>query len=132
MTHTLVFYDGHCALCQFWVQFLIRRDRRDIFRFATLDAELARHHGIRIADDANPDTVIVLRKGKLLTHSEAALRLLTDLGGGWALLQPLLLLPGAVRDPVYRWIARNRYRWFGRTETCLMPRAEWRHKFIDT
>lgn len=132
MEHTMVFYDGHCALCQFWVQFLIRRDRHDRFRFAALDSEIARRQGIEVPKEAMPDTVLVLRRGELLSHSDAALRLLCDLGGIWRMVLPLLYLPKVLRDPVYRWIARNRYRWFGRTEACLMPRAEWRHKFVTS
>ncbi|MCF8239633.1 MAG: DCC1-like thiol-disulfide oxidoreductase family protein [Saprospiraceae bacterium] len=130
-SHLLVFYDGHCALCQFWVQFLIRRDRHDRFRFAALQSPLAQRNGIAPTEDMTPDSVIVMKDQLMLTDSTAALTLLATLGGLWSFFRIFLLLPCALRDPVYRLIARYRYRWFGRTDTCYLPRPEWKHKFIE-
>jgi predicted DCC family thiol-disulfide oxidoreductase YuxK len=131
MQHVLVFYDGQCALCQFWVRFLIRRDRKDVFRFAALDSKLARVSGMSGDPDATPDTVVVLRRGRILTRSGAALRILADLGGLWRLVLPLLWVPRVLRDACYDWLARNRYRWFGKKDHCLIPDPAWRHKFVD-
>jgi predicted DCC family thiol-disulfide oxidoreductase YuxK len=131
MQHVLVFYDGQCALCQFWVRFLIRRDRKDVFRFAALDSRLARVRGVSGVPESPPDTVVVIRRGRVLTRSAAALRILADLGGLWRLVLPLLWVPRVLRDAGYDWLARNRYRWFGKEDHCLIPDPAWRHKFVD-
>lgn len=130
-SHLLVFYDGHCALCQFWVKFLLQRDRHDRFRFAALQSPLAVRHGIAPPEDADPDTIIVMKDQMMLTDSTAAITLLATLGGIWSAFRILLLLPCALRDPVYRLIARYRYAWVGRTDHCFLPQPEWKHKFIE-
>ncbi len=127
----LVFYDGHCALCQFWVKFLIQRDRHDRFRFAALQSPLAIRNGIAPPEDADPDTVIVMQDQMMLTGSTAAITLLGALGGAWTMIRMLLIIPCTLRDPVYRLIARYRYRWFGKTDTCFLPRPEWKEKFVE-
>lgn len=127
----LVFYDGHCALCQFWVKFLIQRDRHDRFRFASLQSPLAQRNGIAPTEGTTPDSVIVMKDQMMLTESTAALTLLATLGGPWSLLRLFLILPCALRDPIYRFIANYRYRWFGRTDTCFLPRPEWKEKFVE-
>lgn len=126
----LVFYDGHCALCQFWVKFLLQRDRHDRFRFAALQSPLAVRHGIAPPENAAPDTVIVMQDQMMLTDSTAAITLLATLGGIWSLFKIFLLLPCAVRDPVYRLISRYRYRLFGHSDACFLPRKKWKEKFV--
>ena len=127
----LVFYDGHCALCQFWVKFLVQRDRHDRFRFAALQSPLAQRNGISPPEDVAPDTVIVMKDQIMLTESTAAITLLAALGGFWNLTRILLVIPCSLRDPLYRFIARHRYRWFGQTEACFLPRPEWKEKFLE-
>lgn len=127
----LVFYDGHCALCQFWVKFLVVRDRHDRFRFAALQSPLARRNGIAPPEGTSPDTVIVMKDQHMLTESTAALSLLAELGGAWNLVRIFFLVPCSLRDPIYRFIARYRYRWFGRTDACFLPRPEWKEKFVE-
>lgn len=127
----LVFYDGHCALCQFWVKFLVVRDRHDRFRFAALQSPLAVRNGIAPPEDADPDTVIVMNEQMMLTGSTAAITLLAALDGAWSFMRIFLLIPCSLRDPIYRVIARYRYRWFGRTDTCFLPRPEWKEKFVE-
>lgn len=129
--HLLVFYDGHCALCQFWVKFLIKRDRSDTFRFAALQSAFAKRNSVELATDSSLDTVIVMKDQMMYTESTAALTLLTALGGPWSLMRIFLLIPCSLRDPIYRVIARYRYRWFGRTDSCFIPRPEWKDKFLE-
>lgn len=127
----MVFYDGHCALCQGWVQFILLHDVHDRFKFASLDSNTARAQGIKPVSNLEADTVVVLKDGQLYTHSTAALKVLFTLGGIWKLSWILTLVPRFLRDVIYRFIARNRYHWFGRKESCLVPEKKWQYKFLS-
>jgi predicted DCC family thiol-disulfide oxidoreductase YuxK len=135
----LVFYDGVCGLCNRTVQFILKRDRREVFRFAPLQGPLAnrilRAHGI---DPSDLDTIYVAvnrdqsSNERLLARSDAAVFVLRELGGIWRVGAWFLRwLPGAVRDWGYNVIARNRYRMFGRYDTCPLPNESVRARFLD-
>lgn len=126
----VVFFDGVCNLCNASVQFILKRDRAQVFRFAPLQGEtfLSLQHP---AKNSAPDSIVLLENGKLYTESVAVLRIAGRLSFPWRLLAlPGWLLPGFVRDPLYRCIARNRYRWFGKKETCYLPTAELKARFL--
>ena len=133
---TLVLYDGVCGLCNWLVAFLIRHDRRDQFRFAPLQGDIARILLQRY--DLNPgdlDTVLVLAdfqqpSERALTRSQSALWCVGRLGGIWRLFTIVKLIPLTLREALYRFIARRRYRIFGKYDTCPLPRPEDRHKFL--
>lgn len=136
-SHTLVLYDGVCGLCNGLNQFLLKRDRRDHFRFATLQSELAatllKGYGV---DAIDLDTVYVVadyeqRTQQLLARSDAILHVLMQLGGLWSLLRIASVLPKSLRDGLYNVVARNRYRFFGKYDVCLMPEERYRRKFLD-
>ena len=130
-SHPLLLFDGVCNLCNGAVQFIIDRDKRNLFRFASLQSELGRSVLRKYdIDSTSLDTVVLVQKGRAYTHSEAALRTAAQLDGGYRLLSVFRILPRFFRDGVYRFIARNRYRWFGREEACRLPRPEWRAKFV--
>lgn len=131
MEHIQVFYDGECGLCAFWVSFLLKRDRSDRFRFAALQSGYATDSGIASPSEITPDTVIVLHEGRQLTHSDAALTMLAELGGGWNIFRLGFYIPRFIRDGVYRFIARYRFLIWGKNTSCLMPKPEWRSKFLD-
>ncbi len=118
----LVFYDGECGLCHRMVGVIRRNDRREAFRLVELQSEegrqYAQQYGFIIAQE--PESVILIQQGKVYQRSEAALRIARGLGGGWALLYPLVLLPARLRDGIYNWIARHRYRFFGRKTACAV------------
>jgi predicted DCC family thiol-disulfide oxidoreductase YuxK len=135
----VVFYDGVCGLCNRTVQFILKRDRRKVFRFAPLQGPLAnrilRAHGI---DPSGLDTIYVAANcdvssnERLLARSDAAMFVLREIGGIWRVGADVLgLLPRSVRDWGYDLIARNRYRIFGRYETCPMPSEGVRARFLD-
>ncbi|WP_400194096.1 thiol-disulfide oxidoreductase DCC family protein [Hymenobacter sp. B81] len=130
---SIILFDGVCNLCHGWVQFIIARDPAAQFRFASLQSEAGRRllpPGFN-SDALNPDSVVLIENdGQIYTHSTAVLRILRRLPGGWALLAAGLLVPRPVRDAVYRWVARNRYRWFGRQESCWLPTPELRQRFL--
>ena len=130
-----IFFDGVCNFCNGFVQFVIRHDHAGRFRFAALQSEagqalLAKHGFAPSAGAAELDSVLLLSGGQLYSHSSAVLRIARGLGGGWALVGVGGLLPRAWRDALYRFIARNRYRWFGRQESCMLPTPELRARFL--
>ena len=130
-----ILFDGVCNLCNGFVQFIIRHDPQGRFRFAALQSEAGRAlllaHGVAPATlAADPDSVLLLSGGQLYSHSTAVLRIARGLGGGWRLAALGGVLPRAWRDGIYRFIARHRYRWFGRQESCLLPTAELKNRFL--
>jgi predicted DCC family thiol-disulfide oxidoreductase YuxK len=136
--HPILLYDGVCGLCNRFVQFILRRDRNAIFRFASLQspfaARILARHGV------NPtalDTVYVvlnyeLPNESLLSRSDAALFVIQLVGGLWRPAASLLrLLPRFLRDPAYNLVARHRYRIFGRSQVCTLPRDADHSRFLD-
>jgi predicted DCC family thiol-disulfide oxidoreductase YuxK len=138
MSHPILLYDGVCGLCNRFVQFILHRDRKAVFRFASLQSPVAAliltRHG---ADPSDLDTVYVvvdheLPSEHLLSRSDAVLFVLRQLGGLWRATASLLqLLPRFLRDAAYNAVARYRYRIFGRSEVCAMPRDQDRARFLD-
>jgi predicted DCC family thiol-disulfide oxidoreductase YuxK len=137
-SNPIILYDGVCALCNRLVQFVIKRDRRDRFRFASLQSDFAtkllHRHGV--ARQSLDTFYLVLDHGepgeRLMGRSDAAISLAQEIGGVWAALGVLLqLLPRRLRDWGYNAIARNRYRIFGKYDACMLPDEKYRHKFLD-
>ncbi len=134
----ILLYDGICGLCNRFVQFVLKHDTKDRFRFAALQSEFAREilarHGVNAAD---LDTVYMVRdfqqSGELLVNrSDAALAVLSALGGFWSLLSGWMrILPRPLRDWGYNIVAGNRYRIFGKYDVCPLPNPRDRHKFLD-
>jgi predicted DCC family thiol-disulfide oxidoreductase YuxK len=127
----IVLFDGVCNLCNGSVQFILKRDSQARFRFASLQSEagrsLMREHGL---DPEALSSVVVVEGGRAWQESSAALRIVLHLPGGWKLLRVFAVVPRPLRDAVYRLIARNRYRWFGKTETCWLPTPELKGRFL--
>ena len=131
-THAIVVFDGVCHLCSAWVQFLLHRDRVGRFRFASMQSLRGRallvEHGV---DPDDPVSFLLVDAGRPWTDSDAILRVLDLLGGPWRLARVLRVIPRVLRDPLYRWIARHRYRLFGRREVCWMPAPDVTARFLD-
>jgi predicted DCC family thiol-disulfide oxidoreductase YuxK len=132
MSPPIVLFDGVCNFCNGSVQFILKRDREGIFRFASLQSEIGRRlmteHGL---DPDALNSVVVIDDGRAWQESAAALRIARHLPGAWKLLRAFAVVPRSVRDALYRWIARNRYRWFGKTEACWLPTPELRGRFLE-
>jgi predicted DCC family thiol-disulfide oxidoreductase YuxK len=130
--HAIVLFDGVCHLCTSTVQFIIKRDPQGYFTFASLQSEVGRtlleEHGLQ--PDAL-ETLVLVEGSHCFTRSDAALRVAQQLSGGWSLLRILLLVPKPIRDWGYTIIARNRYRWFGRRETCMVPSRDILNRFLQ-
>ena len=126
----VVFYDGDCGLCDRSVKALIRMDKRGRLRYATLQGETAT--GL-MGEPQGPSegwAIKLLDERGLHDGSTAALRAMAAAGGIGALGKVLLLVPRYIRDGVYKWIARNRYRWFGTVDACLLPSKALRQQFL--
>jgi predicted DCC family thiol-disulfide oxidoreductase YuxK len=130
-THPILLFDGVCNLCNASVQFVLKRDTAGQFRFASLQSEAGQQLLGQFAKaPADFSTVVLIEKGQLFTKSDAALRVARRLPGLWPALYGFIFLPRFLRNGVYDWIARNRYRWFGKQEQCMLPRPEWKERFL--
>jgi len=131
-TTTILFFDGHCNLCNNSVDFVITRDKKRVFRFAPLQGETAKDVlGVVNIDLEHPDSFVLSKDNKVYFRSTAALMVARQLGFPWSLTSLFLVVPPFIRDAVYNLIARNRYKWFGRKETCRLPSPEERSLFLD-
>jgi predicted DCC family thiol-disulfide oxidoreductase YuxK len=142
---SLVLFDGKCNLCNGAVQFIIDHERSPVLQFAPLQSDLAterlteamgaeatRALVLGATGSGDPDTIVMIEDGKAYTCSTAALRIAAHLTAPWRWAIVFYLVPRFLRDVVYRLIARNRYRLFGKTESCRVPTPELRARFIAT
>ncbi len=132
---TIVLFDGLCNLCTGSVRFLLRRDRHRRLRFAALQspagqALLGRYGLAQNVTRERPETIVVIESGRARVRSVAALHLARRLPWPWPLLAVFVVVPRPLRDALYAFIARHRYRWFGRTESCMVPTGETAERFL--
>ena len=128
----VVLFDGVCNLCNSSVNWIIDRDKKNQFQFASLQSD----YGKNVVKQFNLqsdylDTVILLESGKIFVRSEAILRILKHLGGIYTMGFAGMIFPRFIRDFVYNLIAKNRYRWFGKQDTCRIPTPELKAKFLE-
>lgn len=127
----IILFDGVCNLCNGAVTFIIKRDEHDHFRYAALQSEVGRtltdKYGI---DTSKTDSIILIEDDRCYTKSSAALRIARHLSGGYPLLYGFMIFPKFIRDRLYDVIARNRYQWFGKRESCMVPTPELKAKFL--
>jgi predicted DCC family thiol-disulfide oxidoreductase YuxK len=129
--HNIIVFDDECALCSSLVRFIIQRDRSAALKFAAFQSEtgqkICKQGGF---DPADMQTFIFFKNGELLTQSTAALEVITFFNGAWKILRILKFVPRPLRDWVYAFVARNRSRWFGRLDECMIPNDEIRDRFL--
>ncbi|MEH7252865.1 thiol-disulfide oxidoreductase DCC family protein [Neobacillus niacini] len=127
----IILFDGVCNLCNSSVQFIIKRDPKGRFKFASLQSEtgqsLLELHGY----DKEIDSFILIENQRIYLKSSAALRVCRNLNGLWKLLTILRILPAPFRDFFYDVVAKNRYKWFGKKESCMLPTKEMKKRFLD-
>lgn len=127
-----MFFDGVCNLCNGAVRFIAANDPQRNFRFASLQSPQARELlGASTAGTREPESIVLLAGGARYERSDAALHIALGLRAPWPLAFAAILMPRAARDAVYGWIARNRYRWFGRTDACALPPPGLRERFLE-
>jgi len=127
-----ILFDGVCNLCNGAITFIIQRDKNDKFRYAPLQSEVGKNLAAKHKIDLDKvDSIILVNEDQAYAKSTAALRIAKQLSGGWPLLTVFLILPTFLRNSVYDFIARNRYKWFGKKEACMIPTPELKSKFLD-
>lgn len=129
----IILFDGVCNLCDGAINFIIKHDKKDIFRFASLQSELGKKlTSERGIDPEALESMLLIEPGvAYYQRSTAALEISKDLSGGYSLLKTFLYLPEGFRDGIYNILAGNRYKWFGKKESCLVPTTELQAKFLD-
>lgn len=129
--HAFVLFDGVCNLCNGSVNFIIDRDPEGYFKFASLQSEEAEAIMRRVGiSGASLESIVLVEGGRVYRRSDAVLRIARKLKGLWPALALFSIVPRPIRDWVYDWIARNRYRWFGKRDTCRIPTPELRSRFL--
>ncbi len=126
----IIFFDGYCGLCNGFVDFVMARDHKKVFRFATLQGATAARL-LTKSEVENLDSVVVFIHESKYRKSQAVLEVFKKLGGGWKLLSYFGFLPTALLDFFYDIVANNRYAWFGKREMCRLPTREERALFLD-
>ena len=126
----IIFFDGVCAMCNRFVDIILRADRSGIFRFAPLQGETARALLPPLPESPAEWSVIYLDERGMHAEWDASLEVYRRLGGPWRLFGLIRLVPRPIRNPMYRVIARNRYRWFGRRPTCRLPSTGEHERFL--
>ena len=129
---SVILFDGVCNLCNGFVTFVIARDPAGRFQFGPLQSQAAqRLLGSIDSNDASPDSVVLVENGRVWSRSAAALRIARGLSFPWPLAYVFVVIPRPLRDWIYNLVARNRYRWFGKRDVCMVPTPELRARFID-
>lgn len=128
----IVLFDGVCNLCNNAVQFIIKQDTEDIFRYAALQSEVGQHlTSERGIDTSTIDSIILIEPGiAFYTKSDAALEIGSHLKGYRTLSKFFKVFPGGLRNAVYDFVARNRYKWYGKQDACMIPTPELKAKFL--
>lgn len=127
---SIVLFDGVCNFCNGAVNFIIRHDRDGRFKFAPLQSETGERLKREYSIPPDTDSLVLVEGGKAYTHSTGALKIAKGLGGIWQLAYVFMLLPEPVRDWFYKTFAKNRYKWFGRKDVCMIPTPEIRERFL--
>lgn len=128
----IVLFDGVCNFCNNSINFIIRHDRKDLFRFAPLQSEAGEKiKSLYAIPEKFMDSVILVEKGKVYTKTTAALRIARRLNGAWPLLYAFIIVPPFIRDIAYNIVAKYRYKWWGEKESCMIPTPEVRQKFLS-
>ncbi|WP_026968651.1 thiol-disulfide oxidoreductase DCC family protein [Algoriphagus terrigena] len=128
---SVILFDGVCNLCNTSIDFVLQRDKKDQFRVGALQSAEGKELLSRF--DTNPDyldSLVLIEGDQIYYRSTAALRIAKKLPGLWRILYGLIIFPPAIRDAVYDWIGKNRYRWFGKKNTCRLPTPEEKAKFL--
>ncbi len=130
--HPVILFDGVCNLCVGTVQFILQRDSKQIFRFASLQSAFGKNILQQFGlNENNLDSFILLQDQKIFIQSTAALKVIKKLSGVWSLLYVFIVIPAFIRNRVYQFIANHRYKWFGKKNECWLPTKELSNLFIE-
>jgi len=126
MEGNILFFDGHCHVCQFSVQFILKNERDKSFLFAPLQGKAA----VDLPSDL-PDSLIVKKGDQILMRSEAVMEILKHCKSPWRWFRIFRIIPKGLLNWIYDFIARNRHKWFGKSESCMMPDPDWKDRFLE-
>ena len=126
----VILFDGECKFCDQSVQFIIKRDPIGYFKFASLQSDIGKELLNKYNAPKDIDSFVLIEDNNCYFKSSAALRICKNLKGGWKILYVLLVVPKPIRDLFYGFIAKNRYKWFGKKESCMLPSPEERKRFL--
>jgi predicted DCC family thiol-disulfide oxidoreductase YuxK len=130
--HPIILFDGVCNLCNGAVQFVIERDKNQRFRFASLQSKTGQEYQQKAGLSLDRiDTILLVENGQIYQKSTAALRIARHLNALWSIMYIFIIVPVFIRDGVYDFIAKNRYRWFGKQDSCWMPTPDLKSLFLD-
>lgn len=130
--HSIILFDGVCNLCSSSVQRVLKNDKDGHFLFASLQSSVGQQILQQYHLPVNHlQSFVLIENGTAYTRSTAALKVARKLQGGYKWLYPLIVIPIFIRDAVYNFIARNRYKWFGKRASCWLPKPEWKSRFLD-
>lgn len=129
--HKIILFDGVCNLCNGAVTYIIKHDKKNVFKFAALQSEIGKQLVAKFnIDTEKVDSIILIDDEKHYEKSSAALHITKNLSGAYPLLFGFMIVPKFFRNAVYDYIARNRYKWFGKKESCMIPTKELKAKFL--
>lgn len=129
--HPIIIFDGDCVLCSANARLVLEHDQRGLFRLAAMQGDVGR--ALMLAsgvDPDDPDTLLLIDGEVLHRNSDAALAIYEGLGWPWQVMGMARIIPRSLRDSLYRWVARNRYRLFGQRAQCFVPRPEWKERLL--
>lgn len=130
-SHQIIIFDGVCNLCNGAVNFIIKRDARGVFKFAPMQSEIAQKLMLQYqVQELSNDSFLLIKNGQCFLRTNAALEITKELDGFWFMFRSFKILPAVIRDYFYRLLARNRYRLFGKQDTCRLPTKEERDRFL--
>lgn len=128
----MILFDGVCNLCNNSVQFVIKKDKKKAFYFTSLQSNAGQQLLAQYRLSPNRfDSFVLIDNQKAYIRSTAALRVVKRLGGLWTLLYAFIIIPPFIRNAIYDWVARNRYQWFGKSESCMLPTPELKARFLN-
>lgn len=128
----ILLFDGVCNLCSNSVQFVLKRNKKNNIRFASLQSDFARE--LLLNSNLPTDylkSLVLIENGKTFVKSDAALHLCKHLNGMWKIFKVLLIVPRFIRDPIYDLVGKYRYSWFGKKDVCWVPEQKWQSRFLD-
>lgn len=126
----IILFDGECNFCDASVQFIIKRDPKGYFQFAAQQSEIGEALKQQYAVPETLDSIVVIDHHKVYNSSDAALHITKHLNGLWGILYVFKVIPKQLRDVVYKFVAKNRYAWFGKKDSCMIPSPEIRNRFL--
>ncbi len=129
----VLFFDGVCNLCNGAIQFVIKHDKQQKLLFASLQSEAGKKaiSGVTAQYQYYPDSLLLFYKGKYYIQSDAVLRTAKLMGGAWSAFYVFIIIPRFIRDGLYRFVSRNRYKWYGKRDACMIPTPELKARFLS-